>query len=152
MTDYLYKWRLLIPDFFPPSLNRTQDKHWIRRHKRKTSTAEQLLIYAKKAGGVPQFSGPVRVSIYRLWGKRQRALDEENLVGAVKTLRDVMRVRKRSGKGWSGVLGIIEDDSPKICKLRVRQRRNIIKAHIDLECTLIIVEGNEVEQTCIDDR
>jgi len=138
------RWELLIPDYFPRSLNRTQDRHWTHRHKRKQKLISLLTCTCIQHGGVPSFSGHVRMSIDRLWGKRQRALDEENLWGAVKLLRDVMRKRKRSGKGWAGGLGIIEDDGPKHCELTVGQRRNDIEKYRDQECTLIVIEGKLV--------
>lgn len=132
---------LFIADYFPQSLNRTQDRHWIHRHKRKQDLMNLLNAMCLQSGGVPHFYGHVKMSITRLWGKGQRAFDDENLWGGVKLLRDVMRQRKPSGKGWAGGLGIIEDDGPKQCLLTVGQGKNHVEAYKDLECTLIVIEG-----------
>lgn len=144
MNDHPDRWELFITGYFPRSLNQTQDRHWSHRHKRKQRLVNLLTCMCLQSGGVPTFCGHVKMSITRLWGKRQRALDEENLWGAVKLLRDVMRERKRSGKGWAGGLGIIEDDGPKHCTLEVSQRRNDVEQYKDLECTLIVIEGMRV--------
>lgn len=141
LDKYPDQLELFIPDYFPQSLNRTQDKHWTHRHKRKQKLIDLLTGMCLQAGGVPHFCGHVRMSITRLWGKGQRAFDEENLWGGVKLLRDAMRQRKRSGKGWAGGIGIIEDDGPKQCILNVSQRKNDVEGYKDQECTLIVVEG-----------
>lgn len=136
------RWELFIPHFFPRSLNRTQDRHWVHRHRSKKRIMNTIFAEAMNNGGVPKFEGFVKLSITRLWGKGQRALDRVNLEGAVKVLEDAMRQRRRSGKGWAGGLGIFEDDDPGRCELAVEQRRN---DRGDTESTLIVVEGRRVK-------
>lgn len=143
--DHPDHWKLLILDYFPRSLNRTQDRHWSHRHKRKQQLIDLLTCTCIQQGGVPSFSGHVKMSITRLMGKRQREFDDENIASGVKLIRDVMRKRKKAGKGWAGGLGIIEDDSRKHCELTVDQRRNDIEGYEGRECTLIVVEGKRVK-------
>lgn len=142
--DYPDKWELFINDFFPKSLNRTQDKHWIHRHRRKRRISDIVEAHCLAAGGIPKFDGPVKLKIARLWGKGQRKLDRVNLWGAVKALEDVLRVRKKSGKGFQGSLGIILDDDEDHCHLTVSQQRNKLGPNKDWESTLITIRGKRV--------
>lgn len=145
-TEHPDHWELFIHDFFPRSLNRTQDRHWIHRHRRKRNEGEILEAFCLEQGGVPHFSGHVILAITRLWGKGQRKLDRANLYGACKMLEDVMRPVKPSGKGHQGRLGIIVDDTEELCDLRPRQRRNDyhIERWRDYECTLIEIDGKRI--------
>jgi hypothetical protein len=134
------RWELTIPGYFPPSLNRTQMAHWssVRRHKKRA--LEMVHIYGLQAGGLPRFTGPVKVTVTRLWGKRQRAWDIDNLYGAVKPLVDALRAEHRNtmGKIVQGGLGVIEDDDPAMLELVVEQRRN---PDSDELATQITIEG-----------
>lgn len=139
------RWTLRIPGYFPPSLNQTQMAHWSSVRKHKKLALEMLHIYGLASKqGLPVFVGPVKLTITRLWGKRQRAWDIENLYGAVKPLIDAMRVEKAAGgrrdrgRGRQGGLGIIEDDDPGMLDLRVHQMRN---PDSDELATLIQIKG-----------
>lgn len=130
MTESRYRDRfeLVIPDYWPPSLNQTQMAHWSRNRKHKKQALDLLHVYALQAAGgpLPVFKGPVRLTLVRLWGKRQRALDVDNLYGSVKPLVDAMRAAKRgrNGKVREGGLGLIENDDPAQVALVVDQRKN----------------------------
>ena len=83
--------------------------------KRRDQWAWALTVAARSAG-VPRIEQAVtfrRVTITRLWGKGQRAWDDDNLVAACKALRDAMQaprvVRGRHIPGAS----IVVDDSAK---------------------------------------
>lgn len=131
------KWALLIPDYFPPSLNKTQRRHWsvVRKHKAKAK--EMLNVYCLLAGGQPVFEGHVIVTIWRLWGKGQRGLDRDNLWGSVKPLIDALRKPKGKGNRRQGGLGIVEDDDDDVMELRVRQRKG------DTSDTMVILQNME---------
>lgn len=141
-------WRLVLPGYFPPTLNNVVMAHWstVRKHKKRAiENLHVACLLASGGGGVPVFEGHVRVTITRWWGKGQRALEIENLYGAVKPLVDAMRAEKASrnqrGRARQGGLGIIEDDDPKTLALTVFQERN---PHGDELATLIVVEGRRV--------
>lgn len=93
---------------------------------------------------IPEFAGKVKVSVVRYWGKGQRALDHDNLTGAVKPLIDCMRaktmMRNKRGICFQGGLGIIERDDPDYLDLHVSQE----KSTDDHLKTVITVEGNRV--------
>lgn len=158
---YPTAWPILIRDFWPPGPNRTSGQHWSKRKALKRQIMEKLLVACGGSAGIRRFAGPCRVSIYRLWGKGQRALDYDNLVASVKPLVDCLRREKvkvstHSKVTSEGGLGIIEDDDPDKLKLVVAQQRGGTAklyetlARFDLlppseapwpESTLIIVEG-----------
>lgn len=151
-SKYPDQWQVIIPDYFPPSLNKTKRTHWSKDRKHKITAIEKLAMYALVNGhpdrDLPVFVGDVRVKITRLWGKGQRAWDIENLYGAVKPLVDAMRAEKKARKGSQGGLGLIEDDNPDMLDLVVKQRKNIAEItgrDADAECTLIVIEGTRVE-------
>lgn len=123
------RWTLLIPDYFPPSLNATQRKHWgvIQRHKK--AAVDKVHAFALANGGVPKFKGPVELTITRLIGHRQRRWDVDNLWGAVKPLVDALRESKQManqrGRTTQGGLGIIAEDDPDALELYVGQRKGL---------------------------
>jgi len=51
------RWTLLLPEYWPPSLNQTQMAHWSRNRKHKKRALELLHIYALNNGGIPKFIG-----------------------------------------------------------------------------------------------
>jgi hypothetical protein len=110
-----------------------------------------LYVHCLQNGGVPRFVGRVRVTITRLWGKGQRALDTINLYGSFKPLEDAMRATKKAGGrrdrnlGMQGGLGIIEDDRPDIVELIIRQRKNNMPGFHGQSCVLIEIEGKRVD-------
>lgn len=71
---------------------------------------------ASMAAGVPRVESTVtfrRVTITWLWGKGQRAWDDDNLVAACKALRDAMQApRVVRGRRVAGA-SIVVDDSAK---------------------------------------
>jgi len=117
------RWAVLLPDYWPPSLNETQRLHWSQIRKIKKDAVEMLSIFTLGRGvhGFT-FAGKVTVQLYRLWGKGQRALDTDNLVGSVKPLVDGLRPRDPKSK--QGGIGIIEDDHPDMLDLQVKQMKN----------------------------
>jgi hypothetical protein len=136
-------WTLLIPDYFPPSLNHVAMAHWSKVRKHKKAAIERVHIYGLAAGGLPRFVGPVAIRITRLYGKGQRRLDLDNLFGAVKPLVDALRdaktTRNHRGTAKQGGLGIIADDDPKSMTLIVDQERN---PDGDNLCTRIHITGD----------
>lgn len=143
--QYPHVWTILLVDYLPPSLNVTRREHWSEVRKHKQRAIERLFIACANSGGKPCFVGPVKVSIGRLWGKGQRALDHDNLFGGVKPLIDAMRRPKKAGKGGQGGLGIIEDDAPHMLDLDVWQEKNTGEQFEDLAsgvpATVVQVEG-----------
>lgn len=145
------RWEVTLEEYFPPSLNQIAMAHWSVVRKHKSKAMQRLYIAAICGpGGVrrdlPVFDGPVKVTITRLWGNRQRALDQDNLIGAVKPLIDAMRSQKRGrnqreGFHTQGGLGIIMDDSPAALALLVEQR----KSDDGRLATHIIIEGRRVK-------
>lgn len=119
-------WALLIPDYFPPSLNSAASgfgQHWSKRRKPKLDAIDRVRIYAMAAGGAPRFSGPVEVGVRRLYQGRRRPMDTENLYGAAKPLIDALRKPKKAYRGTEGGLGIIDDDDPGSLDLHCDQAR-----------------------------
>lgn len=119
------RFALLLPDYWPPSLNLTQMAHWSQVRKHKQAAVEMLTVFTLGRNVDFTFRGKVAVHLYRLWGKGQRALDKDNLYGSVKPLLDGLRPRvKASHKGFEGGIGIIEDDNPELLDLQVSQMKN----------------------------
>lgn len=113
-------WQLILPDYWPPSLNHTQMAHWSANRKHKKRALELLHIYALASGGIPKFTGPCIVELKRLYCGRRKALDKDNLWGSTKPLVDAMRARQERTK--QGGLGIIEDDDDENVTLSVVQQ------------------------------
>lgn len=109
----------MIPDYWPPSLNKTQRSHWSKLRKIKKRAMDLLHVHAMAAGGVPKFVGPVCVWLYRVVGYRGKLMDQDNLTGSVKPLIDAMRAHKPDSR--QGGIGIIEDDDPDKLTLHVEQ-------------------------------
>ena len=109
---------------------------------------------ASMAAGVPRVESVVsfrRVTITRLWGKGQRAWDDDNLVAACKALRDAMqatRYRWRKGVSWPiGVVpgaGIVWDDSAAWSTWTYAQERAADgKAAVRIEVSETTTAGGE---------
>lgn len=80
--------------------------------KRRDQWAWALTLKARYVG-VPPVVSFRRVTITRLWGKGQRAWDDDNLVAACKALRDAMQApRVVRGRRVAGA-SIVVDDSAK---------------------------------------
>ncbi len=145
-------WRLVIPDYFPPTLNDVAMAHWSKVRKHKAKALHLVTVYALATGGIPRFEGPVSLTITRLWGKRQRAMDIDNLYGSVKPLVDALRAQKKAGGrrdrgvGRQGGLGVIPDDAGSLT-LTVHQRKNDGKWGVPADdlATLITIEGRRVK-------
>jgi len=136
---------LWLPDYWPPSLNAVVHAHWsgVRKHKQH---AKDLLYLAciRKYGRVPVFTGPVRVSICRLYQGRRQPLDADNLMGSLKPLVDAMRKPKlhanQRGRGTQGGIGIIFDDDREALELDVDQVRTKFLTTTQL-VTVITITG-----------
>lgn len=102
---------IILPGLHLPSLNQLLRLHWAARAKLKKQCA---LMWQIHAGALPKpyTTGPwprkQTLTIIRVGGK---AMDVDNLHGAVKPLVDAIKDR-----GW------LVDDSPTWCELDVRQR------------------------------
>ena len=101
------------------SLNKIMRMHWAVRKKRQEEVWAMVEYSAPTP--VPKFEGKTRVSITRQWGKKGRAFDPDNLIGATKMLIDCLKEPK--GRSKYG-LGIIKDDSPADIELLVKQEKS----------------------------
>ena len=107
-------WEVVIPyDLVSP--NKLMRMHYRARLKEFDRVRDLLWYYGRP---LPEFTQPVRLEITRLWGKRQRAMDLDNLYGSCKHLIDALkRPKGRSRKG----LSVILDDDPSHIFLTVSQ-------------------------------
>jgi hypothetical protein len=110
-------WNCIIPDYDLISPNRLLRMKWFVRDRFKNEAIERLVIYGSP---YPQFAGKVRMVIARMYGKRQRDLDTDNLYGGCKLLIDAMKMPK--GRSLN-CLSIIREDNPAMLDLRVVQFR-----------------------------
>jgi hypothetical protein len=108
------EWEAVIPyDLISP--NRLMRMHYRTRLREFDKVRDLLWYYGRP---LPEFTRPVRLQITRLWGKRQRAMDLDNLYGSCKHLIDALkRPKGRSRKG----LSVILDDDPSHIFLTVDQ-------------------------------
>ena len=111
------EWSVEIP-YNLVSPNRVMRMHYRTRAKEAEKVYNLLWCYGRP---FVQFDCPVRVHIVREWGKRQRAMDEDNLYGSCKMLIDALK--KPKGRSRRG-LSIILDDDPSVVSLKVEQRKN----------------------------
>ncbi len=128
------KWTCTIPNYFPPSLNKIKRMHW-REQERVDRVAHGHVCIELVADGnrTPCFVGRVSVRITRRYSGSKKAMDEDNLNAAVKPLIDALR--RPRGRETKRRLGIIEDDTPALMDLDVKQER------ADVTETIIEVES-----------
>tara|TARA_R100001082_G_scaffold110915_2_gene92379 strand:+ start:3679 stop:3999 length:321 start_codon:yes stop_codon:yes gene_type:complete len=88
--------------------------HWAVRKKAYKNLLHMVMAYGDKP--LPQYENRVEIRVTRLWGKRKRAFDIDNLYGGCKFILDALKTK--------GGLGIIQDDSPKHTSLVVEQRKS----------------------------
>jgi len=88
--------------------------HWAVRKKAYKNLLQMITAYGNKP--LPQFNTQVEIKVIRMWGKRKRAFDIDNLYGGCKFILDALKDK--------GGLGIIQDDSPKHVVLTVEQYRS----------------------------
>ena len=111
------EWSVVIP-YNLVSPNRVMRMHYRTRAKEAEKVYNLLWCYGRP---FVEFDCPVHLHVVREWGKRQRAMDEDNLYGSCKMLIDALKKPKgRSRKG----LSIILDDDPSHVSLKVEQRKN----------------------------
>lgn len=111
-------WKCIIPGYDLISPNKLLRMQWFRQAKEKELAMTMIGIYGRP---LPSFAGPVRMVIVRKYGKRQRALDTDNLYGGCKLLIDAMKAPKgRSRRG----LSLIAEDNPRALDLTVIQFKN----------------------------
>tara|TARA_R100000458_G_scaffold45232_1_gene43434 strand:- start:4360 stop:4773 length:414 start_codon:yes stop_codon:yes gene_type:complete len=110
-------WEVTIPyDLISP--NKLMRMHYRTRIREFDRVRDLLWAYGRP---LPEFTGPVNLTIYRQWGKRQRAMDPDNLYGSCKQLIDALKKPKgRSRKG----LSVILDDDPSNVYLKVEQHKD----------------------------
>jgi|TARA_R100000084_G_C4618485_1_gene131904 hypothetical protein len=108
------EWEVVIPyDLVSP--NKLMRMHYRARLKEFDRVRDLLWYYGRP---LPEFTVPVKLQITRQWGKRQRAMDLDNLYGSCKHLIDALkRPKGRSRKG----LSVILDDDPSHIFLTVDQ-------------------------------
>lgn len=70
--------------------------------------------------------GKVKVHICRIYGKRQRAFDKDNLYSGIKPVLDALKEE-----------GVIHDDNPGEIDLTVEQRRGADKERLGTEITVV---------------
>lgn len=95
-------WRLVIPDWNPPSVNRLLSAHWARRGRLKTAVAD-LIWMAARESGITRATGRRRVSVEVIVTNLSHAPDPDNVW---KALNDGL---KRNG--------ILVDDKAEYCVL-----------------------------------
>lgn len=111
-------WKCVIPGYDLISPNKLLRMKWFMQSKQKDQAMMLVSIYGRPT---PEFAGPVRMVIARMYGKRQRPLDTDNLYGGCKLLIDCMKAPKgRSKRG----LSVIAEDNPKALDLTVVQFKN----------------------------
>lgn len=134
-----HRWVVVIPDYWPPSVNRWAGQaHWALT-KLKNEAFGMLHAYGRSQSRegtlFPRLFGKVKVRCYRLWGKRQRELDEDNLNGSAKWFIDALRCP--SEKQSRRRLAVIENDAPKDMELHIKQHA----ASGDRAYMILVVEG-----------
>jgi hypothetical protein len=110
-------WKCTIPNYDLISPNRLLRMKWFVQEKFKADAINRVVVYGSP---YPKYFGKVKMVIARMYGKRQRDLDTDNLYGGCKLLIDAMKMPKgRSRRG----LSIIKEDNPSVLDLRVVQFR-----------------------------
>ena len=107
-------WRCYISGYDLVNPNKLMRMHWAVRKKAYKNLLHMIMVYGDKP--LPQFESQVEIKIIRMWGKRKRAFDIDNLYGGCKFILDALKAK--------GGLGIIQDDSPKHAVLIVEQYRS----------------------------
>ncbi|MCC7407399.1 MAG: hypothetical protein IT442_04965 [Phycisphaeraceae bacterium] len=121
---------ILLDRYCPPTTNEAyRAVHWSSLRKARKECCKRIYIAClEQHRGVPKVTGPVAVRVTRLRGKGQRELEMENLHLILKPILDALRASKmivQKGRKYTvGGLGIIEDDTPALCKRFVRDRKN----------------------------
>ncbi len=111
------EWNCEIPyDLVSP--NKLLRMHYRTRMRERQRVVDLIWAYGRP---FKEFDCPVNVHITRLWGKRQRAMDEDNLYGSCKDVIDALKKPKgRTRQGHSVIL----DDDPSHVSLKVEQRKD----------------------------
>jgi len=134
---------IMLPGYFPPSLNVTSGQHWAKTRKHKKLAEKHLLVAClRKFGRVPVFEGKVTLQVFRYIAGRRQMMDPDNLGGSQKPLIDAMRKPKshRNSKGRQGGLGIIEDDDPSLLELLEPEQHKVTKDELKGESIACIIE------------
>ena len=126
-------WKCTIPDYDLISPNRFMRMHFRTRMAEHKKLLELMMIYGDE---VNPFHDPVDITIHREYGFRKRAMDPDNLYGAVKLPLDV--IREPGPRSKKKCLCLIADDSnAHIKNLSVTQAKSadkITRVHITVEC------------------
>jgi len=126
----MIRFRLSAPT---PSLNETLRWHWSVKRKRQKAVAEEAYVQFPKAWRAFYGMQPIARARVHIIRHGSRLLDEDNLVGGVKGLVDVL---KPPGKSSPYSLGIIAGDEPDKLVLSVAQ----VKCKRVDACTWVEVE------------
>ena len=111
-------WACTLPNYDLISPNKLMRMKWFMQSKQKEHAMQMIALFGRP---LPRFDEPVAMVIIRRYGKRQRALDTDNMYGGCKLLIDAMKAPKgRSKRG----LSILMDDDPRSLDLWVSQCRN----------------------------
>lgn len=105
--------------FALPSLNQVlSQRHWASRKDSRNDMIKQVLAAMGGSHWIPRPPfAKARVIVTR---HSAGVLDDENLYGSAKRLRDVLCLHSKTHPGG---LGIIEDDAPSKCELVVTQQK-----------------------------
>ena len=106
LASVLYTWRCELPEYWPRG-QVADHAHWRVR----LNEVKRCATYVDGFGHpLMLFKSPVKLTITRVWGYRQRALDPDNLVASAKPIIDVLRAPQ--GRQIKNRLGVIVDDRP----------------------------------------
>lgn len=70
-------WRIVIPDYRPPTVNQFYGRHWRIRH-RLGKEAKQVVAHYARLAGVPPATGRRRVALEVTLAGRQRESDPDS--------------------------------------------------------------------------
>jgi len=107
---FIQKWQLRFPDEKLLRNNEVLRGHWSKWHRFKKKWIKLLKPYAELWGDPSEL---VKISYIRVYGKRARAMDRENLVHCFKWITDAVRDN-----------GMIIDDDPSHADLYHDQKKD----------------------------
>jgi hypothetical protein len=135
-------WSFTIPRAVPSANDRLcngRDRVSRAMYARARDSWANDLAVMMRVHGIPAATAPRRVTITRLWGKRQRLWDDDNLSGGAKLVRDAMRAshayKRKGATRWVVGAGLIVDDSARwvtVDYVQVRAPDGVAATRIDV--------------------